>query len=139
VKIDARARCGAPPARVWEALADPARHLATLPSSIVDRSVREDGCLCGTLSAAGLRERLVVRLVEEHAGERLVAERIDGGRGMRTVFEISPDGDGTAIDATADVDVPFLAQAFARDPLRRGLEEQLAALCRTADRAGTGR
>ena len=92
-----------------------------------------DGTLAGTLSAGGLRERVIVRLVTERPGERVVAERVNEGRSMRTSFDVAADGGGgSRVEIVADVDVPLLAQAFARDPIRRGLHEQLEAVCRAA-------
>jgi hypothetical protein len=91
-----------------------------------------DGSLAGTLTVGGLRERMVVRLAAERPGERLVAERVNEGRAMRTSFDIAPAGGGSRIAAVTDVEVPFLAQAFAREPIRRGMEEQVQAICRAA-------
>jgi carbon monoxide dehydrogenase subunit G len=130
VVVSVTRRCAAPPEAVWPWLAEPERHVQTLPDSVRDVRVLENGDVACVVSAMGANERMVVRVVEQDPPRRLVEERVDGGRRGVTIFEVAPDGDGSLVRLTSDIDLPRLLSAVAKGPVERGLAEQLANLDR---------
>jgi hypothetical protein len=73
---------------------------------------------------------MVVRVVERQEPNRLVEERVDGKRGGTSVFEVQPDGDGSVVTLTSDVDLPFLIAGVAKKPVEQSLTRQLENLDR---------
>ncbi len=122
----------ASPERVWAVISDPHRHIRTLPSSVSDAQVLESGEIACMVSAMGRSERMRVRRTELDPPRRLVEERVDGGRSGRTEFVIEPEGDGSRVTLTADIELPRLLNAVAKGPVQQGLAEQLAGLEREA-------
>jgi len=116
----------ASPEAVWPWLAEQEKHVQTLPASIRDVSILENGDVACVVSAMGANERMVVRIVEADPPSRLVEERVDGGRRGQTVFEVEPEGDGSLVTLTSDVDLPRLLSGMAKGPVERALTEQLA-------------
>ena len=129
MRVTARGHCAAAPDLVWAWLAEPERHVQTLPNAVVDRRVLENGDVAGTIAAMGLREAVVTRLSGEPPGEgapgRVEARRVDGVRQGTTVFTVAPEGTGSAVEATADVALPLLAEMMARGPVEAALAEQI--------------
>jgi carbon monoxide dehydrogenase subunit G len=130
VRVSVSRRCTAPPEQVWPWVSDPHLHVRTLPSSVSDVEVQENGDIACVLSAMGTREAMVVRVVERDPPRRLVERRVDGGREVETVFELRPDGDGTEVALSSEIGVPRLLGGAIRGPVERGLTEQLALLDR---------
>jgi carbon monoxide dehydrogenase subunit G len=126
VKVTVSSTCPAPPAAVWEWIADPHKHIRMLPDEIHDRYVLENGDIACELVAMGKREFMVVRVVESDPPHRLVNERVDGHRRGTSVFELAPEGaHATRVTLTSDVDLPRLIAAVASAPVRAALEDQL--------------
>jgi carbon monoxide dehydrogenase subunit G len=125
VRVVVDRHVAAAPERVWEWLADPHKHIRMLPEEIRGARVLENGDMEATISAAGFTEQMVVRVVETDPPRRLAEERVDGKRRGTTVFEVAPDGDGSLVTLTADVELPRLVAAFAEGPMRRSLTKQL--------------
>jgi carbon monoxide dehydrogenase subunit G len=126
VKVTVSSTCPAPPAAVWEWIADPHRHIRMLPDEIRDRYVLENGDIACELVAMGKHEFMVVRTVETDAPRRLVNQRVDGHRQGTSVFELAPEGEhATRVTLTSDVELPRLLAAVASAPVRAALEEQL--------------
>ena len=128
MKVSATRRIPAAPQQVWDVIADPHRHVKTLPSSVSQIEVRESGEIACVVSALGKHERMLVRRTSLEPPGRLVEERVDGTRKARTEFVIEPDGDGSRVTVTAEVHVPMLVSAVARGPIEHGLKQQLAGL-----------
>jgi carbon monoxide dehydrogenase subunit G len=84
------------------------------------------------VSAMGKSERMLVRRTQLDPPRRLVEERVDGARKGTTEFLITPDGDGSRVTVTADVQLPMLVGAVARGPIESGLKQQLEGLEREA-------
>jgi carbon monoxide dehydrogenase subunit G len=120
----------APPERVWAVIADPNRHVTTLPSTISDIEVHDDGEISCVVSAMGRQEKMRVRRVTMEPPRLLVEERVDGTRAGRTEFLIAPQGTGSHVTLTADVELPRLLAGLARGPIESGLRDQLANLDR---------
>jgi carbon monoxide dehydrogenase subunit G len=126
VKVTVSSTCAAPPDVVWEWIADPHKHIRMLPSEIRDGRVLENGDVACELVAMGMREQMVVRIVEADAPRRLVEQRIDGKREGTSVFELEPEGDhATRVTLTSEVDLPRFLGAMAAGPMRTALEHQL--------------
>jgi carbon monoxide dehydrogenase subunit G len=126
MKVTVSSTCPAPPAAVWEWIADPHRHIRMLPEDIHDGNVLENGDIACVLVAMGKREPMVVRTVEVDPPRRLVNERVDGHRRGTSVFELAPEGEhATRVTLTSDVELPRLLAAVASAPVRAALEEQL--------------
>lgn len=128
MKVSATRRIPAAPQQVWDVIADPHRHVKTLPPSVSQIEVREGGEIACVVSAMGKQERMVVRRTSLDPPRRLVEERVDGKRKGTTVFVIEPDGDGSRVTLTADVQLPMLVGAVARGPIEHGLQQQLEGL-----------
>jgi carbon monoxide dehydrogenase subunit G len=122
----------ASPQQVWDVIADPNRHILTLPSSVSGAEVTDSGDIACVVSAMGKSERMVVRRVTLDEPRLLVEERIDGVREGRTVFEIQPEAGGSMVTLTAEVELPRLVAAVARGPIEQGLNRQLEQLEREA-------
>jgi carbon monoxide dehydrogenase subunit G len=125
VRVVVDRHLAAAPEIIWDWLADPHKHIRMLPDEIRDARVLETGEVEATISAAGFTEQMVVRVVQSDPPRRLEEERVDGKRRGTTVFEVAPDGQGSRVTLTADVDMPRLVSAFAEGPMRRSLEKQL--------------
>jgi carbon monoxide dehydrogenase subunit G len=123
-------RCAAPPEVVWPWIADPHLHVRTLPESVSRIEVLENGDVSCVVSALGISEPMVVRVVGAEEPRRLVERRVDGAREATTVFEVQPDGEGSAVTLTSEIAVPWVIAAVARSHVERGLEQQLANLDR---------
>ena len=123
-------RCAAPPAAVWPWIADPDRHIQTLPPTVSQVEVRENGDIACVITAMGVSEPMVVRVVEQQEPTRLVEERVDGKRAGTTIFDVAADGDGSMVTLTSDVDVPFLVAGIAKKPVEQSLAQQLENLDR---------
>lgn len=118
--------CPAPPEVVWEWIVDPHRHIRMLPDEIRDGRVLDNGDIACELVTMGVREAMVVRMVQSDPPRRLVEERVDGKRKGTSVFELEPEGDhATRVTLTSEVDVPRLLAAMASGPIRAALEAQL--------------
>jgi carbon monoxide dehydrogenase subunit G len=122
----------APPEAVWAVISDPQRHIRTLPPSVSDAEVLESGEISCVVSAMGRSERMRVRRTELEPPRRLVEERVDGGRRGRTEFLIEPEGDGSRVTLSVDIELPRLLAAVAKGPVEQGLSQQLAGLEREA-------
>jgi carbon monoxide dehydrogenase subunit G len=126
VKVTVSTTCPAPPDVVWEWIADPHKHIRMLPDEIRDARVLENGDMACELVTVGIREPMVVRIVEQDAPRRLVEERVDGRRKGTSVFEIEPEGEhASRVTLTAEVELPLLASAVASGPVRSALGDQL--------------
>jgi carbon monoxide dehydrogenase subunit G len=125
VKVVVSRRLAAPPETVWEWIADPHRHIRMLPDEIREARVLENGDMEATVATAGFTEQMVVRIVAAEPPRRLEEERVDGHRRGTTVFELAPEGEGSTVTLTADVDFPMLLSKLAERPMRRSLSQQL--------------
>jgi len=130
VKVAVTRRLAAAPEDVWPWLVEPERHVRTLPGSIRDAQILDNGDIACVVSAMGTNERMVVRVVETDPPRRLVEQRVDGTRRGTTVFEVEPDGAGSRVTLTSDIDLPRLLSAVAKGPVERGLSQQLENLDR---------
>jgi carbon monoxide dehydrogenase subunit G len=128
MKVSATRRIPAAPQQVWDVIADPHRHVRTLPPSVSQIEVRENGEIACVVSAMGKQERMVVRRTSLDPPRRLVEQRVDGKRKGTTEFVIEPDGGGSRVTLTADVQLPMLVGAVARGPIEHGLQQQLEGL-----------
>lgn len=118
--------CPAPPDVVWEWLVDPHKHIRMLPDEIRDGHVLENGDVACELVAMGVREPMVVRIVEADPPRRLVERRVDGRREGTSVFELEREGEhATRVTLTSEVDLPRLLGAVASGPMRAALDHQL--------------
>ena len=122
----------AAPEAVWAVISDPNRHVRTLPPSVSDVQVFESGEIGCVVSAMGRSERMRVRRTVLQPPRRLVEERVDGTRAGRTEFLIEPDGSGSRVTLTAEIDLPRLVAAVAKGPVEQGLRQQLDGLAREA-------
>lgn len=125
MKVVVSRRLAAPPETVWEWIADPHRHIRMLPDEIREARVLENGDMEATVATAGFTEQMVVRIVAAEPPRRLEEERVDGHRRGTTVFELAPEGEGSTVTLTADVDFPMLLSKLAERPMRRSLSQQL--------------
>lgn len=122
----------AAPDQVWAVIADPHRHVRTLPPSVSDVRVLDSGEIECVVSAMGRSERMRVRRTVMEPPRRLVEERVDGTREGRTEFLIEPQGAGSRVTLTAEIALPRLVAAVAKGPVEQGLQQQLAGLEREA-------
>jgi carbon monoxide dehydrogenase subunit G len=129
--------CPASPEAVWEWIADAEKHIRMLPAEIRDGHVLDNGDIACELVAMGVRERMIVRVVEADPPRRLVEQRVDGNREGMSVFELEPEGEhATRVTLTSEVDLPRLLGAMAAGPIRAALQHQLqnlAALVATGE------
>ncbi len=129
--------CPASPEVVWEWIADPEKHIRMLPDEIRDGHVLDNGDVACELVAMGVRERMIVRVVEADPPRRLVEQRVDGNREGMSVFELEAEGEhATRVTLTSEVDLPRFLGAMAAGPVRAALEHQLqnlAALVATGE------
>jgi carbon monoxide dehydrogenase subunit G len=123
-------RCAAPPEAIWPWLSDPEKHVQMLPHTVQHARVLENGDVSCTISALGVSEPMVVRVVERQEPTRLVEERVDGKRAGKSVFDVAPDGDGSTVTLTSDVDLPMLLAGIAKRPVEQSLTQQLENLDR---------
>ncbi len=130
MRVRALRRCAASPETVWPWIADPHLHVRTLPSSVTNTRVLDNGDIECVARAMGLSERMLVRVTETDPPFRLVEQRIDGHRRATTVFEVEPAGDGSLVTVTSEIDLPRLLARLAGGPIRTGLEQELANLDR---------
>jgi carbon monoxide dehydrogenase subunit G len=130
--IVSRRMPGADPQDVWDVIANPHRHVLTLPGSVSQIEVHENGDIGCVVTAMGRGERMLVRRTLLDPPSRLVEERVDGVRKGRTEFTIEPEATGSRVTVVADVQLPMLIGEVARRPIENGLQEQLAALEREA-------
>jgi carbon monoxide dehydrogenase subunit G len=137
VKVSVSSTCPASPEVVWEWIADPEKHIRMLPDEIRDGHVLDNGDIACELVAMGVRERMIVRVVEADPPRRLVEQRVDGNREGMSVFELEAEGDlATRVTLTSEVDLPRFLGAMATGPIRAALEHQLqnlAALVATGE------
>lgn len=122
----------APPQAVWEVVADPHSHVRTLPPSVSKVVVDESGEISCVVSALGKSEPMRVRRTLLEPPSRLVEERVDGRRAGRTEFLIAPQGTGSHVTLTAEIELSMLLAGIAKGPITQGLEQQLANLEREA-------
>jgi carbon monoxide dehydrogenase subunit G len=126
VRVTVSSICPAPPAVVWEWIVDPHRHIRMLPDEIRDGRVLENGDIACELVAMGVREPMVVRVVDADPPRRLVEQRVDGLRKGTSVFELEPDGEhATRVTLTSEVELPRMLAAMASGPIRSALDAQL--------------
>jgi carbon monoxide dehydrogenase subunit G len=118
----------APPQAVWDVISDPHRHITTLPASVSQVEITDAGEISCVISAMGQSERMLVRRTLLEPPRRLVEERVDGARAARTEFVIAPQGEGSHVTLTAEIELPRLVAGLARGHLAQGLEQQLANL-----------
>jgi hypothetical protein len=64
VKVSVSSTCPASPEVVWEWIADPEKHIRMLPDEIRDGHVLDNGDVACELVAMGVRERMIVRVVD---------------------------------------------------------------------------
>ena len=132
MKVSVSRAMAAPPAAVWDVIADPNRHIKTLPPSVSQIEVAESGEISCVVSAMGKSEKMQVRRTVLEPPRRLVEERIDGTRRGRNEFVIAPQGEGSYVTLTAEIELPMLLASIAKGPVAHGLEQQLAGLEREA-------
>jgi len=132
VKASVSRSIPAPPESVWAVISDPNRHLRTLPSSVSEAQVFDSGEIGCVVSAMGRSERMRVRRTVLEPPRRLVEERVDGTRAGRTEFLIEPEGSGSRVTLTAEIELPRLVAAVAKGPVEHGLRQQLDGLAREA-------
>jgi carbon monoxide dehydrogenase subunit G len=129
VKVTVSSTCPAPPEVVWGWIADPHKHIRMLPDEIRGGRVLENGDVACELVAMGVREQMLVRIVEADPPRRLVERRVDGNRDGTSVFELEPEGEhATRVTLTSEVDLPRLLGAMAAGPMRAALDHQLQKL-----------
>jgi carbon monoxide dehydrogenase subunit G len=137
VKVSVSSTCPASPEVVWEWIADPEKHIRMLPDEIRDGHVLDNGDVACELVAMGVRERMIVRVVEADPPRQLVEQRVDGNREGMSVFELESEGEhATRVTLTSEVDLPRFLGAMAAGPIRAALEHQLqnlAALVATGE------
>jgi carbon monoxide dehydrogenase subunit G len=130
LRVSVNRRCAAPPERVWPWIAEPHRHVQTLPESVSKIEVSDDGDVACVVTAMGVSEPMIVRVVEAVEPSRLVERRVDGGRDATTIFEVAPDGDGSTVTLTSEIEVPRLIGGMVKGHVEKGLREQLENLDR---------
>jgi carbon monoxide dehydrogenase subunit G len=130
MRIVVTRRCAAPPEAIWPWLSDPEKHVQMLPSTIQDANVLENGDISCTVTAMGVSEPMVVRVVDRQEPNRLSEERVDGKRAGSSVFDVEADGDGSMVTLTSEVDVPFFVASIAKKPVEQSLNQQLENLDR---------
>ncbi|MDX6521536.1 MAG: Polyketide cyclase / dehydrase and lipid transport [Gaiellales bacterium] len=128
MKVTVSRTIAAAPEAVWDVIADPHRHIKTLPSSVSQCEVSESGEISCVVSAMGQSERMRVRRTVLEPPRRLVEERVDGTRSGTTEFQIAPQGAGSHVTLTAEIGLPMLLAGLAKGPVTEGLEQQLANL-----------
>jgi carbon monoxide dehydrogenase subunit G len=131
-------RCAATPEAIWPWISDPEKHVQTLPSTVGQVEVRDNGDIACVITAMGVSEPMEVHVTERQEPHRLVEERIDGKRAGTTIFEVAPDGDGSIVTLTSDVDLPFLVAGIAKKPMAQSLTQQLENLDRLSAGNGQG-
>ena len=135
MRISVTRLCIAPPDRIWPWLVDPHLHVRTLPSSVSQIEVRDNGDIACRVSAMGIGEHMVVRVVERDEPWRMVERRVDGGRDATTTFELSANGSGTLVTVVSEIDLPRLLAVVARSHAERGLRQELEQLDRLSSAA----
>ena len=130
LRVSVNRRCAAPPEQVWPWIAEPHRHVQTLPDSVSKIEVSDDGDVACVVTAMGVSEPMIVRVVESDEPRRLVEKRVDGAREATTIFEVTADGEGSTVTLTSEIELPRLIAAVAKGHVERGLKEQLANLDR---------
>ena len=103
---------GAPPQAVWDVLNDPAELAGLLPG-VEKFEVQDDKNWFATvkvpLGLGGLKLKFHFEKIEERPLERAALRAQGKGVGavisMDTGFDLRPDGEGTSMDWTADVQV----------------------------------
>lgn len=128
MRLEVSGTCAASPEAVWEWVADPHRHIRMLPASVRNARVLENGDMACEVSAMGVSEPMVVRIVETDPPRRMFERRVDGRRGGSTEFLIEPDGDGSLVTIRSEVELPMLLSRVARGPVEQALRAQLANL-----------
>jgi len=94
--------------------------------------VLESGEISCVVSAMGRTERMRVRRTVVEPPRRLVEERVDGTRAGRTEFVIEPEGSGSRVTLSAEIELPRLLSTVAKGPVEQGLRQQLEGLQREA-------
>ena len=112
LRVSVTRRCPAPPEQVWPWIADPHMHVRTLPDSVSKIEVSDDGDVACVVTAMGVSEPMIVRVVEAVEPTRLVA-------------------------LTSEIEVPRLIGGIVKGHVEKGLREQLENLDRLS--AGDGR
>jgi carbon monoxide dehydrogenase subunit G len=130
LRVSVTRRCPAPPETVWPWIADPHMHVRTLPDSVSKIEVSDDGDVACVVTAMGVSEPMIVRVVEAVEPTRLVERRVDGGREATTIFEVEPDGDGSMVTLTSEIEVPRLIGGMVKGHVEKGLRQQLENLDR---------
>lgn len=130
MKVTVTRRCAAPPEVLWPWIADPELHVKTLPESVGRIEVLDGGDVSCVVTAMGVSEPMIVRVVEADEPRRLVEKRVDGARDATTVFEVAADGEGSTVTLTSEIELPRLLAAVAKGHVERGLSQQLANLDR---------
>ena len=126
MKVVVSRRLAAPPERVWPWLAEPEKHIQTLPPSVSQIEVHPNGDIACVVSAMGVQEAMVVRVVETDPPRRLVERRVDGNREGSSVFELEREGEhATRVTLTSEVELPRLLATVASGPVRNALASQL--------------
>jgi carbon monoxide dehydrogenase subunit G len=129
VRVVVSRRLAAPPERVWPWLAEPDKHVKTLPPSVSQVEVHQNGDIACVVSALGVQEAMTVRVVETDPPRRLVEKRVDGKRESTTTFDIAAaEGGGSDVTLTSELDLPRLVASFAKGPIEQGLKAQLELL-----------
>jgi carbon monoxide dehydrogenase subunit G len=136
VSASASHTMSASPEQVWAVISDPHRHVTTLPDSVSQIEVSDTGEISCVLSAMGKTEHMRVRRTVLEPPRLLVEERVDGTRKGRTEFLIAPQGEGSHVTLTAEVELPRLFAGLIRGHIESGLRDQLANLDRISAAAG---
>ncbi|MEV0568028.1 SRPBCC family protein [Dactylosporangium sp. NPDC050588] len=106
----------APPARVFEHLADPHSYVGLSPLVVAVRDVRTDGDQVGYVALERFRfwtNRIRVTMTLDPAAPAVVSDVVSPGRvRLRAAVTLAPSGAGTEVTETITVDSPSLLRRY---------------------------